>query len=144
MLEYYENGFTEYLIFTHKSTLNFSLYNCIMSITVVYSAHNKHAYIHAEYILTQWIKTSKDFFKKNIPLTLLKGCVCERELETEQNCNILNLTLMAISIVSVLFSRTAQPEVWGPSLSGICSHSSILSLTHLISNSLTSCLHRVI
>ena len=35
---------------------------------------------------------------------------CERELETEQNCNILTPTLMAISVVFFLFSRAAQPE----------------------------------
>ena len=43
------------------------------------------------------IKTSEDFFK-NIPLTLFERFVCERELETEQNCNILTPTLMAISV----------------------------------------------
>ena len=43
------------------------------------------------------------------------GCVCERELETEQNCNILTPTLMAISVVSFSFSRVAQPEARGPS-----------------------------
>ena len=101
-----------------------------------------------------------------------KGCVCERELETEQNCNILTSTLMAINVVSFSFSRAAQPEAWGPSLPGTCSHSyifsptglvsrlnrgsrgpllpgsgflyHILSLTHLISNSPISCLQRVI
>ena len=37
----------------------------------------------------------------------------ERELETEHNCNILTPTLMAISVVSFLFSRAAQPEAPG-------------------------------
>ena len=32
------------------------------------------------------------------------------ELETEQNCNILAPTLMAISVVSFSFSRVAQPD----------------------------------
>ena len=41
--------------------------------------------------------------------------MCERELETKQNCNILTPTLMAISVVSFLFSRAAQPEARGPS-----------------------------
>ena len=54
--------------------------------------------------------------------------MCERELETEQNCNILTPTLMAIS-VSFPLSWAAQPEAWGPSLSGTCS-----SIQHLISN----------
>ena len=46
----------------------------------------------------------------SVPLTLLqrfkKGYsrfACERELETEHNCNILTPTLMAISVVSFLF-----------------------------------------
>ena len=59
--------------------------------------------------------------------------VCERELETEQNCNILTPTLMAISVVSFSFSRADQPEAWGASLSGTCSHSSIFSPTGLVS-----------
>ena len=41
--------------------------------------------------------------------------MCGRELETEQNCNILTPTLMAISVVSFSFSRVAQPEAWGSS-----------------------------
>ena len=66
------------------------------------------------------IKTSEDFLK-NIILTLLKGFekgyskfYCERELETEQNCNILTSLLMTISVVSFSFSRVAQPEARGP------------------------------
>ena len=52
------------------------------------------------------------------------------ELETEQNCNILTSTLMAISVVSFSFSRVAQPEAREPSFSGWW-----FSLPHLISNS---------
>ena len=37
--------------------------------------------------------------------------MCERELETEQNCNILTPTLMAISVVFFSFSRAAQPHL---------------------------------
>ena len=54
--------------------------------------------------------------------------MCERELETEQNCNILTPTLMAVSVVSFSFSRVAQPEA---QLSAGC----WFSLPHLISNS---------
>ena len=57
-----------------------------------------------------------------LSLSLLKGFekgyprfYCERELETEQNCNILIPTLMAVSVVSFSFSRAAQPEAQGPS-----------------------------
>ena len=55
--------------------------------------------------------------------------MCERELETEQNCNILTPTLMATS-ASFSFSWAAQPGAWGPSLSGCW-----FSLPDLISNS---------
>ena len=34
-------------------------------------------------------------------------------METEQNCNILTPTLMAVGVVSFSFSRAAQPEAWG-------------------------------
>ena len=40
--------------------------------------------------------------------------MCERELETEQNCSILTPTLMTISVVSFSFSRATQPEAQGP------------------------------
>ena len=41
---------------------------------------------------------------KKIYLSLYCKVACERELETEQNCNILTPTLMAISVVSFSFS----------------------------------------
>ena len=62
---------------------------------------------------------------------------CERELETEQNCNILTPTLMVISGVSFLFSSAAQPEAQGLSFllsAGFLYH--ILSLTSLVPNSI--------
>ena len=55
--------------------------------------------------------------------------MCESELETEQNCNMLTSTLMAISVVSFSFSRAA-PGGLGGSLSGCW-----LPLPHLVSNS---------
>ena len=77
---------------------------------------------------------------KNIPLTLFervwKGYsrfYYERELETKHNCNILTLTLMAISVVSFSLSSAAQPEVQGPTTqaAGFLYH--ILSPTGLVS-----------
>ena len=59
----------------------------------------------------------KTSLEKYAPLTLLKGFekgysgfYSERELKTEQNCNILTPTLMAVSVVSFSFSWAAQPE----------------------------------
>ena len=59
--------------------------------------------------------------------------MCERELETEQNCNILTPTLMAIGVVSFLFSRAAQPEAQGPTLLGAGFLYRILSPMGLVS-----------
>ena len=39
---------------------------------------NYYTHIHAEYILTQWIKTSEDFFKKIYLSLYLKGLLCVR------------------------------------------------------------------
>ena len=47
---------------------------------------------------------------------------------------------MAISVVSFSFSRAAQSEARGPTLLGAGFLYRTLSLTHLISNSLSSCL----
>ena len=116
------------------------------------------------------IKTREDFFKKIYLSLYLQRFVCERELEAEQNCNILTPTLMAISVVSrspwLLNRRPRDPALcWMMVFSTASCHQRvsklnresqrpllpgggfvyhILSLTHLISNSLTSCLHRVI
>ena len=59
--------------------------------------------------------------------------MCERELETEQNCNILTPTLMAIG-VSFLFSWATQPGAWGPASLGAGFLYHILFLTRLIPN----------
>ena len=68
------------------------------------------------------IKTQEDFFK-NMYLSLYckirKGYsrfYCERELETEQNLQYIDPTLMAVSVVSFSFSRAAQPETQKPTL----------------------------
>ena len=53
----------------------------------------------------------------------------ERKLETEQNCSILTHSI-GHNRVSFPFSWAAQPDAWGPSLSGTCS-----SIQYLLSNS---------
>ena len=93
-------------------------------------------------ITTQYIITSEDFFKKNIPLNLFarfERVVSERELETEHNCNIYWPPLLWPSALWLSRSPDAQPETRGTS--------SLLSaglLYHIFSNCLTSCLDRVI
>ena len=77
------------------------------------------------------IKTQEDFFNKYVPLILFVTFACERELETEHNCNILTPTLMAVNFVSFSFSRAAQPEVQRPTLLGDGFLYCILSATYL-------------
>ena len=80
----------------------------------------------------QWSR-AKTSLKKYTSHFIWKGCVCERELETEQNCNILTPTLMAISVVSFSFSWCSTGGPGAQLSAGFLYH--ILSLTHLISNS---------
>ena len=75
------------------------------------------------------IKTSDTvLLEKYVPLTLFERVVCERELETEQNCNILTPTLLAIT--AFLF-RSPGLLNRGP---GAHSAGCWLSLPHLVSN----------
>ena len=55
--------------------------------------------------------------------------MCERELETEQNCNILTATLLAITAFLSRSPKLLNRGAWGPSVS-----SCILSPTCLIPN----------
>ena len=110
------------------------------NIALILYSHMLQLYTYTcKIITTQWIKTSEDFFKKIYLSLYCKGFekgysrfYCERELQTEQNCNILTPTLMAISVVSFLFS-------WCPT-GGPRAHSAgflyyILSPTSLVPNS---------
>ena len=60
-------------------------------------------------------QTSEDFFRKIYTSHFIVTFVCESELETENNCNILTPILMVVSVVSFSFSRIAQPEAQRPS-----------------------------
>ena len=62
------------------------------------------------------MKTSDTVLRK-IYLSLYLKCV-RGSCRPNRNCNILTLTLMAISVVSFSFSRAAQPEARGPTLLG--------------------------
>ena len=86
---------------------------------------------------TQWRRNEDErhsLLEKYTSYFIWKGSVWERELETEQSCNILTPTLMAISVVSFSFSRAAQLEAQGPGSlldAGFLYH--ILSLMGLVS-----------
>ena len=83
---------------------------------------------------TQW-RQATQFLEKYTSHFIWKGLkgFTVRELETEQNCNILTPTLMAINVVSFSFSRVAQLEAWGPTLLGASFLYHILSPTCLVS-----------
>ena len=99
----------------------------------------RHLQHHNYTIIKQ---TNEDFFinicTSHFICNVWKGYsrfYCERELETEQNCNILTPTLMAVNVVSFSFSRAAQPEAQKPTLLGDGFLYSILSASSLDPNS---------
>ena len=85
-------------------------------------------------ILNITIKTSDTVLKKNIPLALFETVVCERELETEQNCNILTPILLAITAFLSRSLGLLNRRPGGPASLGHVPQSSVLSLTRLIPN----------
>ena len=100
-------------------------------------------YSHMPYHDGTIIKTQEDFFRNICTSQFIckvrKGFVgfyCERELMTEQNCNILTPTLMAVNVVSFSFSRVAQPKAKRPTLLGDGFLYCILSATSLGPNSI--------
>ena len=74
------------------------------------------------------IKTSDTVLYKNIPLTLFERVVCERELETEQNCNILTPTPMATTAFLSHSPVLLNQGPGGPASLGM------FSFQHLLSN----------
>ena len=60
--------------------------------------------------------------------------MCERELKTEQKCNILTPTLMAITVFVSCFPGLLNRGPGGPASLGHVPHSSIFSPAGLISN----------
>ena len=64
----------------------------------------------------------------------IERVACERELETEQNCNILTPTLMAITAFLSHSPGLLNWGPWGPASLGHGPHSSIFSPTDLNSN----------
>ena len=92
-----------------------------MNFDIVVYSYNKYASVHIclhKHSDTMIWRRSKTSFKKYTSHFIVKFAY-ERELETEQNCNILTPTLMAISVVSFSFSRAAQPEAQRPTQSGV-------------------------
>ena len=87
------------------------------------------------------IRTSEDSSLEKYASHFIERVVCERELKTEQNCNILTPTLMAITAFLSRSPGVLNRGPRGPASLEHVPHSSIFSPTGLISNWLTSCLH---
>ena len=92
-------------------------------------------------ITTTQYRRATQFFRKIYLSLYLKGFervtrkfYCERELETEQNCNILTPTPMAIIVFLSCSPELLNREPGGPASLGHVPHSSIFSPTGLIFN----------
>ena len=79
------------------------------------------------------IKTTTQFLEKYTSHFNWKGCVWKEVGDRTKLQHIDPPTLMAISVVSFPFSRTAQPEAWEPTLLGAGFLCRILSPTGLVS-----------
>ena len=77
------------------------------------------------------MKTSEDTSLEKCTPHFIERVVCERELETEQNCNILTLTLMVIAAFLSRSPGLLNRGPGGPASLGHGPHSSIFSPTHL-------------
>ena len=64
------------------------------------------------------IKTSKDSSLEKYTPHYIERVVCERELETEQNCNLLNPTLLAITAFLSRSPGLLNRGAWEPTLLG--------------------------
>ena len=89
-------------------------------------SHDQYTYTYTHRNIFNTIRTSEDTSLEKYTSHFIERVVCERDLETEQNCNILTPTLMAIT---AFLSRFPGLLNKGPSLSGTRS-----SFQHLLSN----------
>ena len=115
---------------TNKS-IHIQLRHSVVFVVFSYTDSCTYIHIYAGSIPTQWIMTSEGSFRKictsHFIVRVWKGFYCERELETEQNCNILTPTLMAVNFLVLQGCSTRGP---GAQLSAEC----WLSLPHLVTN----------
>ena len=80
------------------------------------------------------IKTSDTGLLEKYTSHFIERVVCERELETEQNCNILTPTLLTITAFLSRSPRLFNRGPGGPASLGAGFLDRILSPTDLISN----------
>ena len=74
------------------------------------------AYSYAYRNIFNTIRTSRHSSLEKYTSHFIERFVCERELETEQNCNMLTPNSSGYHSLSFPFSWAAQPGAWGPSL----------------------------
>ena len=118
-----------------ETTYNLLVYNLFIYLSILH-LHDNVVYSYADACINyngDTIKTtSEDTSLEKYTSHFIERVVCERELKTEQNCNILTATPLAVS-VSFLFSWADQPGAWGPSslLGAVFSTASFLHLSDL-------------
>ena len=93
-------------------------------------SHNQ-LYIHIYMQKHDAITTSRHSSLEKYTLHFIERVVCERELGTEQNCNILTPTLLAITVFLFRSPGLLNRGPGGPASLGHGSHSSIFSPTDL-------------
>ena len=94
---------------------------------VLYS--HKQLYIHICMQKHNDAMKTSDSSSEKYTSHFIERVVCERELETEQNCNILTLTLMAITAFLSCSPGLLNQGPGGPASLGHGPHSSIFSPT---------------
>ena len=95
-----------------------SLYQCCILICRCMQNHNDDT-----------IRTSEDASLEKYTSHFIESAVCERELETEKNCNILTPTPMAITAFLSCSPRLLNLGPGGPASLGHGPHSSVFSPT---------------
>ena len=118
----------------YKTTCCIFICRCFFLIwfgNLLYSHNHEQLYIHI--CMQKHIQHNKDErrqFLRKIYLSLYsKGFFVRGELETEENCSILNPNSSDYSSISFQFSWAAHPGSWGPSPCW-----DMVSFQHLLSN----------
>ena len=98
-----------------------------------------YTHMHAEYILTQWIKTSKDFFKKYTTHFIWKVCEWEgvgdrTELQNIDPHSYDHLRCVFFCSPGLLNRRSGGPLCWVRAFSTASSHQRVSKLTDFLSS----------
>ena len=96
---------------------------------MLYSHDQLYKHICMQHHNDDTIKTSGHSSLEKYTSHFIERVVCERELETEQNCNILTPTLMAITMFLSRSPGLLNRGPGGPASLGHVPHSSIFSPT---------------